>query len=351
MQITFLIGNGFDLNLGLKTRYKDFLEFYPSTEPLDYVNKNAIDRFKKDIQKDIETWADAEKAFGFYTEKMYNDGYTANDFCDCHEDFCKKLADYLSEEQKKIDFSNDEDQIPNIFAEAIAFDNLKKHFRMEQREQLEKASNNFKDGFHYNFIVFNYTNTVDKCFELARKKANLGRRKYGRETFINGFGQLIHVHGTVNRNMVLGVNDLSQIKAPELFQGTPEENINQIIKRNTNEMYEEHTDSQVLELLNKSNLIYIYGMSIGDTDKIWWERIIDLMKSNSSIHLIIYRIDKVEDELMRRRVKTFENEVKEHFLENQELTDQQRRKLQSQIHIDGLNIFEGLKDLGKVFEA
>ena len=30
MYITFLIGNGFDLNLGLKTKYRDFLEVYTS---------------------------------------------------------------------------------------------------------------------------------------------------------------------------------------------------------------------------------------------------------------------------------------------------------------------------------
>lgn len=29
MQVTFLIGNGFDVNLGLKTKYT---EFYPSRE-------------------------------------------------------------------------------------------------------------------------------------------------------------------------------------------------------------------------------------------------------------------------------------------------------------------------------
>lgn len=28
MNITFLIGNGFDINLGLKTRYVDFYDFY-----------------------------------------------------------------------------------------------------------------------------------------------------------------------------------------------------------------------------------------------------------------------------------------------------------------------------------
>ena len=28
LNITFLIGNGFDIGLGLKTRYKDFYKYY-----------------------------------------------------------------------------------------------------------------------------------------------------------------------------------------------------------------------------------------------------------------------------------------------------------------------------------
>ena len=37
MNITFLIGNGFDLNLGLATAYSDFVKYYKETD----AEKNA----------------------------------------------------------------------------------------------------------------------------------------------------------------------------------------------------------------------------------------------------------------------------------------------------------------------
>lgn len=36
MNMLYLIGNGFDLNLGLPTRYSDFLEYYFKHAPLNY---------------------------------------------------------------------------------------------------------------------------------------------------------------------------------------------------------------------------------------------------------------------------------------------------------------------------
>ena len=35
MNITFMIGNGFDLNIGLKTRYKDFILDYLKVDTKD----------------------------------------------------------------------------------------------------------------------------------------------------------------------------------------------------------------------------------------------------------------------------------------------------------------------------
>ena len=53
MNITFLIGNGFDLNLGLKTTYSDFLKEYTSV--ID--EKDPLKSFKKYILKDFDKWS------------------------------------------------------------------------------------------------------------------------------------------------------------------------------------------------------------------------------------------------------------------------------------------------------
>ncbi len=42
MNITFLIGNGFDLNLGLKTRYTDFYKYYMEHNPNNLISKSIL---------------------------------------------------------------------------------------------------------------------------------------------------------------------------------------------------------------------------------------------------------------------------------------------------------------------
>lgn len=47
MNIVFLIGNGFDISLGLKTSYRDFAKYYvqkPSSHP-------SIEKLKKEIEE------------------------------------------------------------------------------------------------------------------------------------------------------------------------------------------------------------------------------------------------------------------------------------------------------------
>ena len=91
MNITFLIGNGFDLNIGLETTYAKFLNEYKSINTGD---SELIKFFKNNILKDEALWSNAEKAFGFATKQFKEAGYGAEEFCLCHEDFCIKLAAY-----------------------------------------------------------------------------------------------------------------------------------------------------------------------------------------------------------------------------------------------------------------
>ena len=79
MIITFLVGNGFDVNLGLKTRYCDFYKYYVNT---DSSNKPlAIERFKREIDNfikkernktdnDFIDWRDLEIALGKWTANL-----------------------------------------------------------------------------------------------------------------------------------------------------------------------------------------------------------------------------------------------------------------------------------------
>ena len=66
MKITFFIGNGYDINIGLKTAYHDFLKWY-----VEQPSKNdTITDFKKIIEDGIEYWSDLEIALGKYTTRF-----------------------------------------------------------------------------------------------------------------------------------------------------------------------------------------------------------------------------------------------------------------------------------------
>ena len=69
MNIVYLIGNGFDINIGLKTRYKDFYDYYlalDSSGDNEHVKK-LKEHLKETLSTDDKYWSDLEIALGAYT--------------------------------------------------------------------------------------------------------------------------------------------------------------------------------------------------------------------------------------------------------------------------------------------
>ena len=92
MNITFLIGNGFDLNCGLKSSYNDMYDGYCEEEETD---SKAIKKFKNLINKNLENWSN----FEWTMAEMINEFETENDFIECLTDFEKYLNNYLAKEE------------------------------------------------------------------------------------------------------------------------------------------------------------------------------------------------------------------------------------------------------------
>ncbi len=343
MYITFLIGNGFDLNLGLKTGYKDFLKVYTSKSgSVETENDSILSYFKNEISENEDLWSDAELAFGQLTSKFKSDNKNAEDFSECHEDFCVNLANYLAAQENRINFNNLKEITSKSLANALK--NYLNYFREVEKEQIKSSYINIEEGYVYNFINFNYTKTLNKCFSaLKNSNIDLGVRYL----HPNSLGDIINVHGTVNRDMVFGVGDKSQIAMPSLFDGYSSEYINQIIKSEIDKDNKENTYKKAFNVLDKSRLIYIYGMSIGETDKLWWGKICTLMHNHKDLNIIIHMFDTPKSPLIRRKYTTFENQVRERFLSFSNLDKSQKDDIFGRIHIDGSNIFSGLTDLVK----
>lgn len=341
MNITFLIGNGFDLNLGLKTRYTDFLEHYLQDSSDD---GDEIKAFKEDIrQKEAQCasgeerlWANAELAFGRHTDDMVKQGKTAASFSKRCIDFCTKLANYLQKQEMQISVEGHEEDF------AAAIQKFSAGLSATQKVAVERAASAFGEGYVFNFIVFNYTCIIDQFVNAIRKhKIPLGERRYRNG---NSLGQVIHVHGTTTTDMVFGVNDESQIANMELFNEQSPHYLNLFIKQKTNKSNEAQIDEKTHKIIKNSSFIYIYGMSIGDTDKIWWQRIIETMKAQPNMHVFIYCFDAPKDTLIHQKRWFFDEEEKKKFLS---FADGDNSALEPRIHIMDNNIFEAFANLVK----
>ena len=104
MKITVLVGNGFDISLGIKSSYGDFYTWY-CAQKSDVAH---IQKFRDDIKEDMsrnvpseeKTWADFELGLGKYTANFTPDN--VDEFIECLEDAQESIRDYLQTEQDKF---------------------------------------------------------------------------------------------------------------------------------------------------------------------------------------------------------------------------------------------------------
>lgn len=341
MNITFLIGNGFDRNLGLNTAYSDFVSYY---KKLDTTDETLI-KFHEHINENEELWSSAEEEIGKYTEE-FEEGEGAA-FCKCHKDFCENLAKYLKDESQKVDYQYISQDIEKAFS---LINSLSRPFPTEEREIINSAVSNYRnETTYFNFIVFNYTDTLDQCVSAIKGKQDvLGAHKYSTSIYSHAIGNIIHVHGTVDSQMVFGVNDESQISKPEIFYCENGDLYEQaLIKREANQGYREKTDEKSAKIVDESQIIYIYGMSIGITDALWWERICRWLSGKSSRHLIVYRHSMPAMGLLAVDYKIEERKAKQEITSFAKLQDGQKWDIEERIHITAENMFAALKDAAK----
>nr|MBR4281924.1 bacteriophage abortive infection AbiH family protein [Clostridia bacterium] len=343
MNITFLIGNGFDLNLGLATKFNDFLKVY--TKPTDS-DSALIRAFKEHVLTENELWANAEMAFGQYTAAFNPTAEvtkTADDFCECYEHFCRELASYLSKEEERINFTSLSKFIGNVLPKSLL--GYLSGFREVEKQSLLEAQKGVSGGEIFNFINFNYTTTLDMCLAAIPKRDVMGTRTYGNTRYSNGIGTLIHVHGYTSHDMILGVNDESQVANSTLFDGYGPEYINEIIKVKANAMAEQNTDEKAHSLLRTSDVIYIYGMSLGKTDILWWQRICERLHKNPALHVIIHCFDAPERTHFSRLHHKYAGDKRREFVSYCDLPADVKQQITQRIHIDDSNIFSKLYKL------
>lgn len=273
MNITFLIGNGFDIQLGLKSSYSDFLRSYtPNWNGSNSNNKNIAD-FKWYLQRrdNQELWADAEKAMGIHL-KDFNDD-TIGNYHERIEDFETQMIDYLESQQARCGYTERE-KIAQIFLDFLlhSFNDVLNDRACEFGDNAERKDN-------YYFITFNYTNLLANVVSCCLEYLNT--------TNVSVSDIIYHVHGTLDSQIIMGVNDESQL---DLGGGVTLTELikDELIKPIMNNRLGGGAELEAEKIIINSDVIYTYGISYGETDRLWWDVIRKWLKENSEHKLVVF---------------------------------------------------------------
>ena len=195
--------------------------------------------------------------------------------------------------------------------------------RTGQRERLQEYMRQQSQPLdvEYEFVVFNYTsicqkyisdiqiNEVDDFCAVSNLKAVLS---------VNRF---VNVHGRLENEILLGVDNDLQIENKELRKD--EQFAFYYIKPTINRKLQSGYDKEAKELIESSNIIVIYGMSLGETDKTWWKLIADWLLARENAEecfLVVYLYDGRMNRNCGGDAIISQMEVRSKFLEMLELS-------------------------------
>ncbi len=324
MKIVYLIGNGFDVNLDLKTSYQNFYEVYRETKsPNDLIYK------LKECTKDTKQWADLELALGQYTSNLNS----VDEFNQIYEDLQDNLALHLQKEEDKIDtFEIDKQKF-------LSYINTPEECltATQKREVVQYKQKWYTNSWHISFMTFNYTKTIEKIIN-SKPPLRIGIHHNNTDIMFMGIN---HIHGYIEDGMVIGVNDISQISNKAFHN--QQDVLDSLVKSECNKAKEDLIDEKCKEQILSSNLVCIFGSSLGDTDKLWWELIDEKLKEEN-FRLIIFKHKDIKIPRRRKhKEKQERDKVKDEFLSKTLLSDEEKEQVKSKIFV-GLNtdLFKGI---------
>ncbi len=212
--IALIIGNGFDLNLGLKTSYTDFVK---SEDFIDLVRRNnQLSRYLNDVHN-LKNWIDVEKELKNYSKiNAEKNGSFFIEF--------KELSNALQTYLRTI---NNSYLTPQSRAYKLIYKIIKSNALI---------------------IDFNYTSTVSDIFEELEIDIN------SQDSNI----EHIKIHGSVeNDNIIFGVEDNANILSQHVF-----------LKKSTHENFNPIDFSSAI---SNSDTFIVFGHSLGETDHMYFD--------------------------------------------------------------------------------
>lgn len=322
MKVVFIIGNGFDLSLGLPTQYKDFYKFYLG---LDSNDKPQVKKLKEHLKNDYENengyqyWSDLEIGIGNYTTNFSN----VQELKEAYYDLNDRMQEYIAMIDKKT--------LPTSIKSQELIRDLSypaQYLRPQFRNEIRTFLKTWETSSYETFIIsFNYTNTIEKILKMEQgNNLKISNTYFGNS---NTLYPIIHIHGKIDTDTpLIGVNDKAQIKNEKLREN--EEVQECMIKPKLNEMLAYLTDTKAINHIKTANLICIFGHSLGDTDKLWWKLVGERLKTECRV---IYFVYNLKEEQRPSELNNIRRKYKNFLLSKTNLTESEKKEAINKIYI------------------
>lgn len=335
MRILYLIGNGFDLAQGLNTRYSDF---YKDRILKKDLSGDMLMKLQSSIKDDIKSWADMEKRLGEFSSEMG----TIEDVDTVYDFLKKELRDYLQNEQERIIIDKEKVSInreilltPEKFLPPESKDTI--------RTLINKGTNIQIDA-----ISFNYTDVFERAISYTSRLIEI--KQPGASSPVK-MVSVYKVHGALDREMIMGVADEEQITNKVLASDI--DALEVMVKPRTTALRRDYISSRCSYLIANSDIIVMYGLSIGETDRNWWKQITDRLNINGNVRLIIYsHLDKAIAKDDYARISREERKIYRKLYECNGITDLKFGRMNKQIFISfDDRLFSGVCSVVPVLKA
>lgn len=228
-----VVGNGFDINLGLKTSYSDYLE---SNEFKNLCNNNNLAKYLMTCSK-ILKWVDIENELGNYSRSLF---YSLNN----------NLKQIIGKEEQINSLRKEYYEVCESLREYLNILYKNKNINLENKEAFKVISETLRNEHKTYILTFNYTDTIEDIKNVYFKT---------RELNIN------HIHGILSSTgIVFGVEDTAKLPKEHVF-----------LYKSYNEKQNINGLTSIFE--NADNFTF-FGYSLGQTDHSYFR---DFFKSQT----------------------------------------------------------------------
>lgn len=294
LDVLFLVGNGFDLSLGLDTSAKSFVsKFVKETLSKGAGGDGAAFRLASTIESEgIEAWSDFECKIGEYAEAIAQDGQfdkpedRAEELARAKSAVDRVLAEHIAEEDERV---TDEFIAANAEACAGSVACWLHSLAVEQRAKL-LGPYHAPYQFEYSFVSFNYTSALERVLQVA---GSAGFNETCAKCYAPGLPEATHrvkglayAHGTIGDMPICGVDAPDQVHDPDIREMPIVSQT--MVKCDIQRMIANGMDIRALEKISNANVICVYGMSLGLTDGRWWRKVAQRLDEESRAALIIF---------------------------------------------------------------